>query len=48
MDRDGTGSQRILSREIIKPISYLYYQSINQEGAFYINDKENLPLLGLT
>ena len=32
MDRDGTGSQRNLSREIIKPISYLYYQSINQVG----------------
>jgi hypothetical protein len=32
MDRDGTGSQRNLSREIFKPISYLYHQSINQGG----------------
>jgi len=32
MDRDGTGSDKNLSREIFKPISYLYHQSINQGG----------------
>jgi len=48
MDRDGTGNYKILSRRKNKAIRHLYRHSINQEGAFYINDKENLPLLVLT
>jgi len=52
MDRDGTGSQRNLSREIIKPISYLYFQSINQVGVLLTETNQErasllLPARGL-
>jgi len=48
MGRDGTGFQKRLSRKYFKAITDLYRHGINEDDAFYINDKENLPLLAPT
>jgi hypothetical protein len=48
MGRDGTGIDKRLSRRKFKAIGQLYRHGINEDEGFYINDKVNLSLLGLT